>query len=434
MQLYKDNLGKVSVTVEQGYWDINKDYDKLTVVEKEGIFGTYISRKPVPAGTVLTDREYWIPFSSLKEQIVIDYNSFIDKYERTLENHEDRIVELEKINDLVEQAITNTETVIDGVSTLTEQARLAIARANETLDRAELLIESFETSKNELYEIAQSSKDEVDEVIELKGKPNGYATLDSSGRVPAAQLPSYVDDVVEYPSLNDFPAKGEKGKIYVSVDTNKQYRWSGSTYIEMPNIDEIQEVKDLVIGIHTTVNVSASPSLIEKGVGTPITINSSVKFNNTQNLSHTKVIRVNGSTVSNPYSVSDATTFNVEINVNNADPKLVMTTNKTVSVNAVYPRYYGRANKETLVSSDVLAFTKQPISTSPNGTYNINSTAADYLWLCVPSNMTIHKVTSNGFDVAMNGSINVGVSDKGTYKCYRSTLKINPGTITIVIQ
>lgn len=57
------------------------------------------------------------------------------------------------------------------------------------------------------------------------------ATLDAVGKVPASQLPSYVDDVVEYSSLNDFPSVGETGKIYVAIDTNMTYRWSGSTYI-----------------------------------------------------------------------------------------------------------------------------------------------------------------------------------------------------------
>ena len=57
------------------------------------------------------------------------------------------------------------------------------------------------------------------------------ATLDAAGKVPTSQLPSYVDDVVEYPSLNDFPNVGEPGKIYVAIDTNMTYRWSGSTYI-----------------------------------------------------------------------------------------------------------------------------------------------------------------------------------------------------------
>ena len=78
MQLSVDKLGKVAVTVEKDYWNNLKDYNKLTIVEAPGNeYKTYISRKPVPAGTVLTDRNYWIPFSSLKEEIVLDFNSFV---------------------------------------------------------------------------------------------------------------------------------------------------------------------------------------------------------------------------------------------------------------------------------------------------------------------------------------------------------------------
>ena len=51
------------------------------------------------------------------------------------------------------------------------------------------------------------------------------------GKVPASELPSYVDDVVEYASAASFPATGEHGKIYIALDTNTSYRWSGSTYI-----------------------------------------------------------------------------------------------------------------------------------------------------------------------------------------------------------
>lgn len=93
MQLQIDKLGKVSITIEEGYWDINKDYDKLTVVEKQGTYGTFISRKPVPAGTVLTNREYWIPFSSLKEEIIIDYNKFINKYQPIIDDIVNRLNE-----------------------------------------------------------------------------------------------------------------------------------------------------------------------------------------------------------------------------------------------------------------------------------------------------------------------------------------------------
>ena len=56
-----------------------------------------------------------------------------------------------------------------------------------------------------------------------KGQANGYASLDGSGLVPSAQLPSYVDDVLEYANLAAFPATG----------TTKIYRWSGSAYVEI---------------------------------------------------------------------------------------------------------------------------------------------------------------------------------------------------------
>jgi hypothetical protein len=68
----------------------------------------------------------------------------------------------------------------------------------------------------------------------LDGKqPAGsYATL-VGGLVPSSQLPSYVDDVLEYATLASFPANGETGKIYVATGTGKIYRWSGSAYVEI---------------------------------------------------------------------------------------------------------------------------------------------------------------------------------------------------------
>lgn len=65
------------------------------------------------------------------------------------------------------------------------------------------------------------------------GKAGGVATLDGSGQVPASQLPSFVDDVLEYASKSAFPARGETGKIYVALDTNLTWRWSGSAYVEI---------------------------------------------------------------------------------------------------------------------------------------------------------------------------------------------------------
>lgn len=68
-----------------------------------------------------------------------------------------------------------------------------------------------------------------------KGQPNGVAPLNSSGTIASVYLPSYVDDVLEYANLASFPVTGETGKIYIADDTNKQYRWSGSAYIQITN-------------------------------------------------------------------------------------------------------------------------------------------------------------------------------------------------------
>ena len=65
----------------------------------------------------------------------------------------------------------------------------------------------------------------------LKGAANGLAELDANGKVPSSQLPSYVDDVLEYAGLSLFPEAGESDKIYIDTSTNITYRWSGTAYV-----------------------------------------------------------------------------------------------------------------------------------------------------------------------------------------------------------
>ena len=65
----------------------------------------------------------------------------------------------------------------------------------------------------------------------VQNKPE-LATL-VNGLVPSTQLPSYVDDVLEFANLAALPAAGETGKIYITLDTRKAHRWTGSTYLEI---------------------------------------------------------------------------------------------------------------------------------------------------------------------------------------------------------
>ena len=60
-----------------------------------------------------------------------------------------------------------------------------------------------------------------------------------NGKVPAEQLPSYIDDIIEVEDYQHLPIPGETGKIYVTLDNNKSYRWSGSSYVEIPSLDQV---------------------------------------------------------------------------------------------------------------------------------------------------------------------------------------------------
>ena len=83
------------------------------------------------------------------------------------------------------------------------------------------------------YKSSLSASDVGALASSLKGAASGVAELDANGKVPTSQLPSYVDDVLEYSAKSSFPATGETGKIYVDTSTNKTWRWGGSAYVEI---------------------------------------------------------------------------------------------------------------------------------------------------------------------------------------------------------
>ena len=80
-----------------------------------------------------------------------------------------------------------------------------------------------------------------------KGIANGYVPLNASTLIDSIYLPSYVDDIIEVADFASLPLTGETGKIYITLDDNKQYRWSGSVYVNMTDttIPSLQEVTDV---------------------------------------------------------------------------------------------------------------------------------------------------------------------------------------------
>lgn len=89
------------------------------------------------------------------------------------------------------------------------------------------------------------------------GANDGVASLNSSGQVPSGQLPSYVDDVLEFADLASFPVTGESEKIYVAIDTRLTYRWSGSAYVQIggglltPWVENINAAEYSILNFNT---------------------------------------------------------------------------------------------------------------------------------------------------------------------------------------
>lgn len=94
---------------------------------------------------------------------------------------------------------------------------------------------SFALSDNIKYPTTLATKTALDLKLNtsLKGAVNGLAELGADGRVLSSQLPSFVDDVLEFNTISNFPVSGETGKIYVATGTNIVYRWSGTGYVEI---------------------------------------------------------------------------------------------------------------------------------------------------------------------------------------------------------
>ncbi|MBV5327194.1 MAG: hypothetical protein JZU65_06070 [Chlorobium sp.] len=115
-----------------------------------------------------------------------------------------------------------------------------------------------------------SSVDVSEAIALMMGIANGLATLDSSTKVPAAQLPSYVDDVIEYANLSAFPLTGESGKIYVALDTNLTYRWGGSSYTQISPTDHNHSNKSALDNVSGTNTGDETTETIKTKLGISI--------------------------------------------------------------------------------------------------------------------------------------------------------------------
>lgn len=215
------------------------------------------------------------------------------------------------------------QTYHENLQSILDNSEQATAEALDNLDdRLKTIENKSPYSKSEIDNLLEPITDKLDDIEEfaevnvqsdwnqtdttaddyIKNKPqigiaNGIASLDSTGKVPSSQLPSYVDDVIEgYYHGEEDPQSGEivynmyedseytilitpeSGKIYVDIPTSNSYRWSGSTYIVVSSpyvlpIASVNTLGGVKIGDGLSIDnngiLSAEGQEVEIGHATP---------------------------------------------------------------------------------------------------------------------------------------------------------------------
>ena len=253
---------------------------------------------------------------------------------------------------------------------------------------------------------------------------------DADDKITKVKTAVGLTEALALPSLEDTNYLSESSNI---VDGMKEL----DKQIADGRHDEVWEV--LYTQFTQISGFSVSPTIIEKGVDANITIRGNNLFNSKPLVPETLSVK-RGTTVINSTPIAslnikdtlntegDRTTYTLSITSKG------VTKTATANVNAYYPMYFGHSAKAALTGEDVLGLTKQAIKSSPNGTYNMTGIAkGEYVWLCVPSNFSITKVTSSGFGVPMAAAVTVTVEGKGSYKCYRTEGALKAGNFNFVI-
>lgn len=253
---------------------------------------------------------------------------------------------------------------------------------------------------------------------------------DADDKITKVKTAVGLTEALALPSLEDTNYLSESSNI---VDGMKEL----DKQIADGRHDDVWEV--LYTQFTQISGFSVSPTIIEKGVDADITIRGNNLFNSKPLVPETLSVK-RGTTVINSTPIAS---LNIKDTLNTKDDRTTYTlsiTSKgvtktaTANVNAYYPMYFGHSAKAALTGEDVLGLTKQAIKSSPNGTYNMTGIAeGEYVWLCVPSNFSITKVTSSGFGVPMAAAATVTVEGKGSYKCYRTEGALKAGNFNFVI-
>lgn len=202
---------------------------------------------------------------------------------------------------------------------------------------------------------------------------------------------------------------------------------------------KIKEINEVLRGNFAKIAFNVSPTTIERGVSTKISMSWAYNYNGTttkitspdtmQLLSGSTVLADTGTTTYSE-NISEAKSYQVKATVDG-----VNTYSSTVTVRAYYPMYFGECGETFSSATLFVAANKQSIrSSAATSSVNVTFTGKKYLWLCIPTGVSgVNSVKSSGFSVPMEAGASQTVNGIA-YTCYRSTDTVNAGTVNYAIS
>lgn len=262
--------------------------------------------------------------------------------------------------------------------------------------------------------------------VSQKGTANGVATLDASGQVPATQLPSYVDDVLEgYYKVADGKfykeaaytnlLAAETGKIYVSLDTNKTYRWTGTTFVYITSgaVDSVNGLTGVVVLNKSHVGLSN----VDNTADATKSVLSATKWTTVRTIAISGITstaqNIDGSgNVTIPVTAVPATLLTGTAAINTTGSSAKLTTPRTISTTgdaAWNVSFDGSANVTsalTLAATGVTAGTYDEVTVDSKGRVIAgNSTVKSYTTSISGTASVIHNLGTRNVDVAMYDTV-----------------------------
>lgn len=251
--------------------------------------------------------------------------------------------------------------------------------------------------------------------LSQKGAVNGVATLDANGLVPSTQLPSFVDDVLEYANLAAFPATGASGVIYVAADTNRTYRWSGTQYTQITSgsVDSVNGLTGVVVLNKSHIGLSN----VDNTADSTKNVLSATKWTTARTITLSGVTAtaqtVDGSAnVTIPITAIPATLLTGTASINTTGSAATLTTARTIGMtgdgtwSVTFNGSENVTSAFTLANTGVVAGTYDAVTVDAKGRVTAGTNAATKFTTTINDTASIpHNFGTRDVDIVMYDSV-----------------------------